>query len=303
MKAIILTKSGAPDVLQLRVIDKPTPKENEVLIKIFGASVTRGDVIMRKLPLVAKLVFSIFGFTRKKISGYELAGEIEAVGKKVTQFKPGDQVYGTTSGVSSGSNAQYICLPEKSKRGVLSLKPDNLSFEEAAVVPVGGMTALHLLRKVNIQKGQKILIYGASGSVGTYAVQLAKYFGGEVTGVCSNANVVMVKSIGADRVIDYNKEEFTKNGEKYDVIFDTVRKISDATCKNSFTQGGQFLSVKSSTTEEVEKLNFLKELIEKGKIKPLIDRRYPLEQTAEAHRYVEKGHKKGNVVIQVEHSE
>ena len=299
MKAIIFTKSGPPEVLQLREIEKPKPKDDEVLIKIHAASVTRGDVFLRDLPLIFKILLPIFGFKKKKIPGHELGGEIEKVGAKVTLFKKGDQVFGTTSGLSIGSCAEYVCLKEKSERGVLAIKPKNLTFEEAAVIPIGAMTALHILRKANIQPGQKVLIYGASGSVGTYAVQLANYFGAEVTGVCSASNFNLVKSIGAEHVIDYTQEDFTKKGKIYDVVFDAVRKISKKIGKKTLKENGIYISASNSTSETNEKLLFLKELIEAGKLKPVIDKRYQLEQIVDAHKYVEKGHKKGNVVIKI----
>lgn len=301
MKAIVCTKSGPPDVLQLREVEKPMPRDNEVLVKVHAATATIGDVILRKLHPLFFLPLQLFGMKRKRIPGHEFAGEIEAVGKQVKRFKIGDRVFGTTTGLSVGANAEYVCLPEKWGAGVLATAPTNMTYEQAAVVPVGGMTALYFLGKANIQRGQKVLIYGASGSVGTFAVQLAKNYGAEVTGVCSTANVELVKSLGAEQVIDYANEDFTKSGQVYDVIFDAVGKTSFSRTKGALKEKGVYLSVRSSTSEKAENLVFLKELIEAGKIKSVIDRCYPLEQTAEAHRYVEAGHKKGNVVINMRH--
>jgi NADPH:quinone reductase-like Zn-dependent oxidoreductase len=301
MKAIVCTKFGSPEFLELQEVDKPIPKENEVLIKVHAGSVTIGDVILQKLRFPLWVIFRLFGMKRKKIPGHEVAGEIEAIGTDVKRFAKGDQVFGTTYGLSVGGNAEYVCVPEKFK-GVLALKPTNMTFEEAAPIPVGGMTALHIMREGNIQNGQKVLIYGASGSVGTFAVQLAKnHFGAEVTGVCSTTNLDLVRFLGADKAIDYTQEDFTQSGETYDIIFDAVGKLSEKSCKNSLTKKGTFLSVNSSTNETNEKLVFLKELCESGKLKPAIDRRYPLEKVSEAHRYVETGRKKGNVVISVIH--
>ncbi len=303
MKAIMCTKSGPADVLQLRDVEKPMPGENEVLVRVYAATVVIGDVILRKLHPLFFLPLQLFGMKRKRIPGHEFAGEIEAVGKVVKRFRIGDHVFGTTTGLSVGANAEYVCLPETWQAGVLADAPANMTYEEAAAVPVGGMTALYFLRKAKIESGQEILIYGASGSVGTFAVQVAKYYGAKVTGVCSTANVELVKSLGADHVIDYVKEDFTKRGQTYDVIFDAVRKTSYSRSKGALKEKGVYLSVRSSTREKVENLIFLKELMEAGKIKPVIDRYYPLEQTAEAHRYVEAGHKKGNVVINVRNSD
>jgi len=329
MKAILHTKFGPPDELQLKEVEKPVPRDSEILIKIHATTVTSTDCNARNFTFVTK-VFQLparlffFGIFRPRINilGIDLAGEVEAVGKDVKRFKEGDQVFGTP-GIAFGAHAEYTCMPED---GVLTIKPANIAWEEAASVFLGAHTALFFLRdKGNIQAGHKTLIYGASGAIGTFAVQLAKYFGAEVTGVCSTTNLEMVKSLGADKVIDYTKEDFTRSGETYDLIFDTVGKTLFSRCKSSLKQKGVFLTalmdlpeivqiiwtsmtggkkVKGGVAlERVEDLNFLKELMEAGKIKPVIDRCYPLEQTAEAFRYVEEGHKKGNVVISVRHND
>ena len=303
MKAVVCSTSGGPEILQLQDIAKPTPKEDEVLVKIYAGTVTAGDVFLRKLHPLLILPLRLFGLKRKMIPGHELAGEIEEIGIDVKRFKVGDRVFGTTTGLSVGANAEYVCLPEEWAKGVLAIKPANISYEEAAALPVGGMTALSILQKGNIQRGQKVLVYGASGSVGTYAVQLAKqHFGAEVTGVSSTTNQDLVKSLGADDVIDYTKADFTNLGKSYDIVFDAVGKLSAAQRKKLLKDNGIFLTIRTTTTEKIEYLITLRDLVEANKINPIIDRRFPIEQIVEAHRYVELGHKKGNVVINVTQS-
>jgi NADPH:quinone reductase-like Zn-dependent oxidoreductase len=319
MKAIVYTEYGSPAVLHLKDVEKPIAKQNEILIRIKATAVNSGDVRLRKAdPFAVRLFFGLFK-PKTSILGSVFSGEIESIGSGVQRFKVGDDVFGHTD-MSFGTYAAYKCFPEN---GSIALKPKTISYQEAAVIPFGGTTALHFLKKASIQKGQKVLIFGASGAVGTAAVQLAKYFGANVTGVCSTANVALVKSLGADKVIDYIKEDFTKNGETYDVIFDTVNKMSISDSLQSLkiygtlilsaaglskTLNGAWISMTSNKKIKVltgmishssDDINFLKKLIELGQLKPVIDKTYPMEQMVEAHTYVEKGHKKGNVAIEI----
>jgi NADPH:quinone reductase-like Zn-dependent oxidoreductase len=310
MKAIICTKYGAPEVLQIQDIEKPSPKDNELLVKIKSTTAHIGDTKIRRLEPGLGPVIDIFfkplmrvmmGFSgpRNKILGMEFAGEVEAIGKDVTLFKVGDPVFATTE-FRMGTYAEYCCISEK---GVLAIKPKNMTYDEAAPVSNGALTALINLRKFNIQNGQKVLIYGASGSVGTYAVQIAKYFGADVTAVCSTANLQMVKDLGADKVIDYTRDNFTHSGDKYDFIFDAVAKIPKSDRKKSLKDNGKYINahaVSGNVKLKVEDLIYLKDLIEAGKLKTVIDRIYPFDQIVEAHKYVDKGHKKGNVVIKIQ---
>ena len=312
MKAAVCTKYGPPDVLEIKEVEKPVPKNDEVLIKINATSVTASDCIVRgfKLPFWNPIGFMmglVIGFNkpRNPILGMVLAGDIESAGKNVVSLKVGDPVFAWTIKspvkIRLGTYAEYKCLTEDS---VMTLKPSNLNYKEAAAIPYGGLLALHFLRRGNIRKGKKVLIYGASGSIGTSAVQIAKYLGAEVTGICSTSNLELVKSLGADKVIDYTKEDILEAGDLYDFIFDAVGKRKSSKLKlrsqKALTPGGKYMSVDNGTPKpQAADLIFLKELTEAGKLRPVIDRSYPLEQIVEAHRYVDNGHKKGNVVITV----
>jgi NADPH:quinone reductase-like Zn-dependent oxidoreductase len=326
MKAIVYERYGPPEVLQLKEVEKPTPKDNEVLIKIHVTTVTAADWRVRSLTapagfgLIMRLVLGV-SRPRQPILGSELAGEIESVGKDVSKFKVGDQVF-AFSGFGMGCHAQYKCM---SQDGAVAPKPTNLTYDEAAALSFGGTTALDFLRRAKLQSGEKVLVNGASGAVGTAAVQLAKHFGADVTGVCSTANVELVQSLGANHVIDYSKEDFTQNGETYDVIVDVVGTTPFSRSKASLKERGRLLQVLGSlpellrvpwvsmtsskkviagpAAESAEDLRFLAKLAEEGEFKPVIDRRYPFEQIIEAHRYVDTGRKKGNVVIALEHDD
>ncbi len=330
MKAVILTDYGSPDVLQLQEVQRPVPQANEVLVKVHATPVNFGDTLVRNFKTISPREFSMptplwlptrffFGFNKPKIKilGSEFAGVVEEIGAEVTEFKVGDAVFGYR-GQSMGANAEYLTI---ARDALIAHKPENMSFAEVATVPYGGLTAMTLLRKIDIRRGHKVLINGASGAIGSYALQFAKQYGAEVTGVCGTARVQMVKALGADHVIDYTQEDFTQNGQQYDLIFDVIRKTSFDACKNSLTETGRYLLVSFKTkqllqmlwtsrsngkkvicalsSETSADLRSLKELIEAGSIKTVIDRCFPLEQTAEAHRYIESGQKRGHVVITI----
>ncbi len=329
MKAIVFTEYGSPEVLQLKEVTKPSPKDNEVLVRIYATPINYGDLAARNFAHLTSKEFNMpaalyipsrlaFGWNKPKIKilGSELAGEVEAVGKAVTKFKPGDQVFAYV-GMGMGANAEYLCLPETA---TMALKPANLTYAEAATLPYGAIMAASLLQKANLQPGKKVLINGASGGIGSMAVQLAKYYGAEVTGVCGAPRLAYVKSLGADKVIDYTREDFTQNGETYDLIFDILGRSSFARCKKSLKPNGVYLLASFKTQalwdmlwtsisgspqkvicamadEKTENLVLIQELAEAGKIKALVDKQFPLEQAAEAHRYVEQGRKQGHVVL------
>lgn len=321
MKAIVCTSYGSPDVLQLQEVKQPVPRDNEVCVKIFATAVTASDCIIRSIALpvwhpIGLMMRLVIGFSRPRnpILGLVLAGEIQSTGRDVERFRVGDQVFGF-AGTRFGCYAEYTCLPEKRIAGlpaaipsVIALKPSNVTYEEAAALPFGGLLALHFLKKGGIQSGQKILVYGASGAIGSSAVQLARYYGAEVTGVCSTGNIEMVKSLGAEKVIDYTGEDVIDREERYDLILDAVGKSKSSNfkqqCKQALRPGGKYVSVDNGSPKpQVEDLVLLKQLVEAGQLKPVIDSCYPLEQIVDAHRYVDKGHKKGNVVITVTHAD
>ncbi len=296
MKAVVYERYGSPDVLELRDVPKPIPKDNELLVKIISTTVTAGDWRMRKAdPFLARLFNGLFKPKRVKILGFDVAGVVEEVGSKVKSFKKGDEVF-AWNGFKFGGYAEYKCVPEDE---FVAIKPSNISFDEAAAAPTGGLTALRFLRNTGLKPGSEVLIYGASGSVGTYAVQIAKYYGANVTAVCGTDNVELVKSLGADQVIDYKKQDFTSSSKRFDVVFDAVGKTSKSICKPLMNAGAKYVSVTGSPKINKDDLHVLQQMLADGKLKSVIDRKYLLEQIREAHSYVEQFRKKGNVVVGV----
>ncbi|MDN3204083.1 NAD(P)-dependent alcohol dehydrogenase [Algoriphagus sediminis] len=304
MKAAVYQHYGPPEEIEIKEVPKPKPKENEILVKIFATSVTSGDVRLRKSDfpplfwLPARIIFGLFT-PKKKVLGHEFSGVVEEVGSSITKFEVGQEVFGTATLLPNGSYAEYICVPETWKHGVIEHKPKGVSHEKSATLPVGCMTAMFLLEKAKAQSTQKILIYGASGSVGSFAIQLAKNMGLEVTAVCSTEKIEMVKELGAYHVIDYKKEDFTRSGKSFDVVFDSVGKSSKSQGRKVLKNGGSFVSVNMMTKERSEHLLKIKKLAEEGKIKAYIDKTFTLDQIVEAHRYVETGRKSGNVAIKI----
>lgn len=303
MKAAIIIKHGKPEGVQIREVQKPLVGKGEILVKIVATTVTAGDAVLRRQSFFQFLLFYplarwLFGVKnqRKKVLGHEFSGIVESVGKDVTKFKQGDTVFGTT-GFKGGAHAEYISLPENS---IMAVKPENLSFEEASALPIGGICALHLLEKVNIQSTDKVLIYGASGSIGTYAVQLAKHFGASITGICSTSNIELVKSLGAENVLDYTKDKIPDTNEKYDVVFDTVGKFPESKAQKLLKENGRYISTHSSPVKEKQEyIDLIQKLAQKNIVKPTIDKTYPFEEIRSAHAYVDTGRKKGNVIISI----
>ncbi len=304
MKAVVYEKYGSPEVLQLKEIEKPKPKADEILVKVYATTVTSGDARLRSSDfptlfwLPARLIFGLFK-PRTQILGHELAGVIEEIGKDVTDFNIGDSVFGTTTMLNTGAYAEYICIPQKWKHGVIEQKPKNVNYNEAAALPIGAMTAVYLLEKANLKSGQNVLIYGASGSVGSYAVQIANQKGSKVKGVCSASNFEMVKSLGAESLLDYKKEDYPEGNEKFDIIFDAVGKTRKSKAKKVLKNGGTFVSVKMLTKEKKEHLSLIKEMTEKGELQPAIDKIFKLGEIVKAHEYVDKERKRGNVIINI----
>lgn len=304
MKAAVYNQYGPPEVLSITEVEKPNPKPYELLVKIHAATVTSGDARLRASAfpplfwLPARLIFGLFK-PKKKILGHELAGVVEAVGSGVTRFKKGDLVFGSTTLLGAGSYAEYVCIPQQWKHGVIEHKPDNMSFQQAAALPIGAMTALFLLEKAGLKDRQNVLIYGASGSVGSYAIQLAKTKGAFVTAVCSGKNLEMVRSLGASKVIDYQQEDFSQLKECYDIVFDAVGKSSKSKAKKVLKPGGSFVSVNMMTKEKASHLRQIKNLAEQGQLRPFIDKIFKLDQIVEAHRYVDSGRKRGNLSIEI----